>query len=95
MRKFFIVAVFVVAFSVECLEIPELLKIVDDPSNDFVVSTYAPKQVTVQVVQHVPASHRCSSFSNLTFPSVPEVHPVEVPSLAGAELLELLSTRRT
>jgi len=95
-RKLAIVAAMLLTLCVLTSELPELLHITDDASNDFVVATYSPKPASAPAVQHLTFSpgHPGASFD---FPFSAERYLDEIarPSPSGPELLQFLSIRRT
>lgn len=96
MRKLAIVAAVLLALCALTSELPELLHITDDASNDFVVATYSPKPASSPAVQHLTSSpgHNGASFD---FPFAVEQPADEIarPAPSGPELLQFLSIRRT
>ena len=94
LREFSFLLLFCLALGLVCIEIPEILNLCDDASNDFVASPCGPRLGAVTIVHPVLASRPGSSvadFAIRTIAITPSAEPV-VPS--GPELLQLLSVQR-
>lgn len=94
LRKFSILLLFSLALGLVCSEIPEVLNLCDDASNDFVVSPSGPRLGAITIAHQILASSPGSSvagFAVQTHAMTPSAEPV-VPS--GPELLRLLSIQR-
>ncbi len=96
MRKLAIIAAVLLTLCVLTSELPELLHITDDASNDFVVATYSPKPASAPAVHHLTFSsgHSGSSFDS-PFSIARPLEEIARPAPSGPELLRLLSIRRT
>jgi hypothetical protein len=94
LREFSFLLLFCLALGLVCSEIPEILNLHDDTSNDFVGSPSGPRLGARTIAHQVLASCRSSlvaDFAVRTLAIIPSAEPV-VPS--GPELLRLLSIQR-
>jgi hypothetical protein len=94
LRKLSILLLFSLALGLVCSEIPEILNLHDDTSNDFVGSPSGPRLGAVTIAHQVLAARQSSSVTDFvvrTLAMIPLTEPV-VPS--GPELLRFLSIQR-
>jgi len=91
--RFCILLVFSLAFGLVCSEIPESLGLYDDTSNDFLVSSPAPKIGRVQTARR-EVNPRQDAAPTATLPSLPLIHCTQPALPSGPNLLRLLSIQR-
>ena len=92
-ERLFIVCLFALTLGVFCSEVPELISLNDDSSDDFVTSSSLPARTSIQTVQQVSTAQRrlvpIAARSCLSINQSPERF-----FLAGTDLLRLLSTQQ-
>ncbi len=93
-REFSILLLFSLALGLVCGELPEILKLCDDTSNDFVESPAAPKLGAVTIAHEVLASRRGSSVADFAVRILAMISSGEPVVPSGPELLRLLSIQR-
>jgi hypothetical protein len=91
--RFCILLIFSLAFGLICSEIPESLSLQDDTSNDFLVSSSAPKIGRVQTARR-EANARQDAAPTDKLPSLPLIHCTQPALASGPNLLRLLSVQR-
>ena len=93
-RLCFFAGVFLVVLSIACVEIPELLTICDDASNDFVVSASSSKLSSLQPLLKSVTLATCDKNLSSSFCQLMPVFSVQVSALTGQDLLVLLSVQK-
>lgn len=91
--RFCILLVFSLAFGLICSEIPESLRLYDDTSNDFLVSSPGSKIGRVQTARR-EANPRQDAAPTATFPSLTLILCTQPALPSGPKLLRLLSIQR-
>ena len=95
MRKLcFFAGVFLVVLSIACVEIPELLTICDDASNDFVVSAASSKLFSAQPLVKSVTSTTCDRNSGSCFSQLMPISSAQVSAHTGRDLLVLHSVQK-
>ena len=94
LRKFSILLLFFLAFVVVCSEIPEILNLHDDTSNDFVGSPSGPRLGVITIAHQVLASSPRSSVADFAVQILAMIPAAELAVPSGPELLRLLSIQR-
>ncbi len=86
--------VFIVLLSaVACSELPELAKLIDNPSNDFTPPAYVMSEIESTLTEHVMVKTNVSRMESRLFPSDRPQQPHNFRS--SSDLLLLYSIRRT
>jgi len=94
--RFCLLLVFSLAFGLICSEIPESLGLYDDTSNDFLVSSPAPKIGRVQAARREANLRQdaAPTAALATLPSLLPIHSTQPVLPSGPNLLRLLSIQR-
>jgi hypothetical protein len=95
MRKLLVFGAVLLALSLSCAEIPELLTICDNTSNDFVLNPSSSHPSALQSpLKSVPSIVAADSNSKLCFHRLHLAFSLPVLLLAGQDLLTLHSVQR-
>jgi hypothetical protein len=92
-ERLLVFCVFSLTLGVFCSEVPELLSLYDDPSDDFVSSSSLPEIGSTQTVSQAPTPQR-GTARNETLSDLTASRSMVSPSPTGPTLLQLLSIQR-
>jgi len=95
MRKLLVFGAVLLVLSLSCAEIPELLTICDNTSNDFVLNpSSSHRSASQSPLKSVPSIVPTDSSSGLCFPRLHLAFSLQILPLAGQDLLTLHSVQR-
>jgi len=94
LRRFSILLLFSLALGLVCSEIPEILNLHDDTSNDFVGSPSGPRLGAITIAHQVLASSPGSSVAGFAVQTLAMIPSAKLAVPSGPELLRLLSIQR-